>query len=124
LKVGHHGSAYGTADAFLAEVRPRYAIISVGRHNLFGHPAPSTIERLERFGAQIYRTDQNGAIVVTTDGRSVQVVPMMVSRSSLLPRAAHGDGLLPNVPMPYLPNLQFRSIQKRHSTSTCCSGYS
>jgi competence protein ComEC len=59
-------------------VRPRYAIISVGRHNLFGHPAPSTIERLERLGTQIYRTDQDGAIVVTTDGSTMRVVPMIV----------------------------------------------
>jgi len=79
LKVGHHGSAYGTTDAFLAAVRPRYAIVSVGRHNLFGHPAPSTIERLERFGAQIYRADQDGAIVVTTDGRNTRVVPTIAS---------------------------------------------
>src|SRR5665213_2652517 len=79
LKVGHHGSAHGTTDAFLAAVRPRYAIISVGRHNLFGHPAPSTTERLVRFGAQIYRTDQDGAIVVTTDGRNTRVVRTIVS---------------------------------------------
>jgi competence protein ComEC len=86
LKVGHHGSAYGTTDAFLAEVRPRYAIISVGRHNLFGHPAPSTVHRLERFGAQIYRTDQNGAIVVTTDGHTTQIAPTIVSAIHAEPR--------------------------------------
>jgi competence protein ComEC len=77
LKVGHHGSAYGTTDAFLAAVRPRYAIISVGRHNLFGHPAPSTVERLERFGAHIYRTDHNGAIIVSTDGKDAIVTPLL-----------------------------------------------
>ena len=73
LKVGHHGSAYGTGDAFLQAVRPRYAIISVGRHNLFGHPAPSTVARLERFGARVYRTDRNGAIILTTDGSIVEI---------------------------------------------------
>ena len=50
LKVGHHGSAYGSSPEFIAAVHPRYAIISVGRHNMFGHPAPSTIETLEHFG--------------------------------------------------------------------------
>jgi competence protein ComEC len=40
LKVGHHGSAYSSTATFIAAVRPRYALISVGRHNLFGHPAP------------------------------------------------------------------------------------
>lgn len=68
LKVGHHGSAYSSSPDFIAAVCPRYAIISVGRHNMFGHPAPSTIERLGRTGATIYRTDENGAATVTTDG--------------------------------------------------------
>ncbi|MGA8840771.1 MAG: hypothetical protein WBG27_10430 [Candidatus Aquilonibacter sp.] len=62
LKVGHHGSAYGSSPAFIAAVRPRYAIISVGRHNMFGHPAPSTVSALQRFGAVIYRTDENGSV--------------------------------------------------------------
>ncbi len=47
---------------------PAFAIISVGRHNLFGHPAPSTIETLEHFGARVYRTDENAATMVLTDG--------------------------------------------------------
>src|SRR5581483_8548891 len=70
LKVGHHGSAYSSCPAFIAAVDPHYAIISVGRHNMFGHPAPSTIDTLEHFGAAIYRTDQNGAVIVETDGQS------------------------------------------------------
>jgi competence protein ComEC len=68
LKVGHHGSAYGSSSEFIAAVHPQYAIISVGRHNMFGHPAPSTIERLQRFGARVYRTDEHGAILVSTNG--------------------------------------------------------
>ena len=77
LKVGHHGSAYSSTAAFLAAVRPQYALISVGRHNLFGHPAPATIEALKRFGATIYRTDQNGAITVTTDGANLSIAPTL-----------------------------------------------
>lgn len=72
LKVGHHGSAYSSSPAFIAAVRPRYAVISVGRHNMFGHPAPSTIETLRRFGAHIYRTDKNGAVTITSDGTSTR----------------------------------------------------
>ncbi len=75
LKVGHHGSAYSSSAAFLAAVRPQYALVSVGRHNLFGHPAPSTIAALERVGATIYRTDENGAVTIVSDGSSISVSP-------------------------------------------------
>ena len=68
LKVGHHGSAYSSSPEFLAAVHPRYAIISVGRHNLFGHPAPSTIETLRHLGPAIFRTDNNGGVSVLTNG--------------------------------------------------------
>jgi competence protein ComEC len=58
-------------------VHPRYAIISVGRHNMFGHPAPPTIETLQRFGVRLYRTDQNGAITAGSDGIETRVVPLL-----------------------------------------------
>ena len=77
LKVGHHGSAYSSSAAFIAAVHPRYAIISVGRHNMFGHPAPSTIETLRRSGARVYRTDQNGAVSITSDGSAARVTKML-----------------------------------------------
>jgi competence protein ComEC len=77
LKVGHHGSAYGSSAEFVRAVAPRYAIVSVGRHNLFGHPAASTLATLRRLGARIYRTDENGAVSVATDGRSVTLSSML-----------------------------------------------
>jgi beta-lactamase superfamily II metal-dependent hydrolase len=64
LKVGHHGSAYSSAPSFVAAVHPRYALISVGRHNLFGHPAAATLATLRNAGATAYRTDLCGAIIV------------------------------------------------------------
>jgi competence protein ComEC len=75
LKVGHHGSAYSSSPAFVSAVHPKYAIISVGRQNMFGHPAPSTLENLQRLGVRVYRTDKNGAVKITSDGsqRSLQV---------------------------------------------------
>jgi competence protein ComEC len=76
LKVGHHGSAYGSSPQFIAAVRPKYAIISVGRHNLFGHPAVSTLQTLERFGVGVYRTDRDGAVTIVSDGRSEMVSSM------------------------------------------------
>jgi len=77
LKVGHHGSAYSSSPEFIDAVHPKYAIVSVGRHNLFGHPAPSTIATLQRFGARILRTDRNGAVVVTSDGGRFSIAPTL-----------------------------------------------
>jgi competence protein ComEC len=65
LKVDHHGSAYSSSAAFIQAVHPRIAIVSVGRHNLFGHPAPSTLETLRVTRASIFRTDQSGAVTIT-----------------------------------------------------------
>lgn len=62
LKVGHHGSRYASTHAFVAAVHPQIAIISVGRHNTFGHPAPATITAFRQRGAIVLRTDQCGAI--------------------------------------------------------------
>lgn len=80
LKVGHHGSAYRSTLAFIAAVCPRYAIISVERHNMFGHPNPSTLETLRRMGSLIYRTDENGAVSVTTDGMPKRFAAMLPDR--------------------------------------------
>jgi len=73
LKVGHHGSASATSDAWLAELRPREAVISVGAHNHYGHPAPAVLARLRRWGSEIYRTDQAGTITFTTDGHAAHI---------------------------------------------------
>ena len=54
--------------AFISAVSPRCTVISVGRNNLFGHPAPPTIEMLARAGAKIYRTDEDGAVTISSDG--------------------------------------------------------
>jgi competence protein ComEC len=77
LKVGHHGSSYSSTTQFIEAVRPEYAVISVGRHNLFGHPAPSTLATLHRFGTTIYRTDENGAITILSDGSRVAISGML-----------------------------------------------
>jgi competence protein ComEC len=63
LKVGHHGSRTSTSDEFLKYVRPKYAVISVGAKNKFGHPARETLDRLAKYGIKVLRTDLSGAIV-------------------------------------------------------------
>jgi len=67
LKVGHHGSSTSTSTAFLAAVTPEDAVISVGAGNTYGHPAQDTLDRLAAVGATVYRTDQNGTVVLTSD---------------------------------------------------------
>ena len=73
LKVGHHGSAGSTSVDFLRAVRPTVAIVSCGRQNRFGHPAPVVVDRLFASGAALFRTDLQGAVSVETDGRSLTV---------------------------------------------------
>ena len=67
LKVAHHGSGYSSSSAFLNAVGARDAVIEVGR-NSYGHPAPSTLERLAQAGAVVWRTDQDGNVTLLSDG--------------------------------------------------------
>ena len=71
LKVGHHGSATSTCQAFLDAVNPQYAIISVGRDNKYGHPSHETIMRFQHKYMSVFRTDTHGTIVCTSDGESI-----------------------------------------------------
>ncbi|CAN5608902.1 DNA internalization-related competence protein ComEC/Rec2 [soil metagenome] len=73
LKVAHHGSATASTDAFLEQVRPSLAVISAGTGNPYGHPSPGTVGRLERAGAQVLRTDRDGSVEISTDGRDLRV---------------------------------------------------
>jgi competence protein ComEC len=73
LKVGHHGSRTSSTDAFLDAVRPRVALVSVGRGNTYGHPAPSVLAALAARGVAVFRTDVSGTLVLRTDGRTLSV---------------------------------------------------
>lgn len=73
LKVGHHGSNTATSDSFLQKVSPKYAVIEVGKGNSYGHPTASTLAKLQKIGAQIFRTDESGTIIFTSDGKTITV---------------------------------------------------
>jgi len=71
LKVGHHGSRSSTGDSFLDKVNPKFAVISVGKGNSYGHPTQEVMNRLQARGIPVYRTDENGTIVATSNGNDV-----------------------------------------------------
>ena len=70
IKIGHHGSNSSTSQPFLDQVKPQVAIISVGKENKYGHPKQTTLDRLESMQVKIYRTDENGTITITCDGKN------------------------------------------------------
>lgn len=70
LKVGHHGSDTSTSQKFLNQVKPEIAVISVGTGNTYGHPKQTTIDKLTKIGAKIYRTDESGTVTITSDGKT------------------------------------------------------
>ena len=69
LKVAHHGSKYATSGDFLTRVQPEVAIISDGEWNRYGHPAQAVLDRLKAASARVYRTDLQGEITITTNGK-------------------------------------------------------
>lgn len=71
LKVAHHGSNYSSTKAFLEKVSPQYAIIEVGVNNTYNHPKQSVINKLEELGAKVYRTDEDGTIIATSNGQDI-----------------------------------------------------
>lgn len=73
LKVGHHGSSYSTASLFLDKVNPSFAAISVGKNNIYKHPASSTLEKLNKREIKVYRTDLDGTILFESNGKDISV---------------------------------------------------
>jgi len=71
LKVGHHGASDSTTEAFLKAVAPRYAVIPVQAPNEYGRPHQVVLDRLEKQGVAVYRTDEYGNVTFVTDGKKV-----------------------------------------------------
>lgn len=71
LKVGHHGSDTSTSQQFLNAVHPQYAVISCGKGNDYGHPHKATIDKLKAAKIPVYRTDECGSIIASSDGNSI-----------------------------------------------------
>ncbi len=73
LKISHHGSDTSISENFLGYVSPKYAIISVGKDNKYGHPHQKVLDILKQFGINILRTDQNGTIKIKSDGENIDL---------------------------------------------------
>ena len=73
LKVAHHGSQYASSAQFLLKTKPNYAIISVGKNNEYGYPKQVVLDKLDKIGAKIYRTDQLGTIILTSNGNEIDI---------------------------------------------------
>jgi competence protein ComEC len=73
LKIPHHGSNKSNTSAFLKAVSPRFAIISNGLYNRYGHPAVEVIERLERLGLRVIRLDRDGGTIVVIKGGAIAI---------------------------------------------------
>lgn len=71
LKIGHHGSDSSTTQAFLDKVSPKYAVVSVGVDNSYGHPHKGTMDRLKSKNISVYRTDESGTIIATSNGKEI-----------------------------------------------------
>ena len=73
LKVAHHGSRYSSSEEFIKKVNPKYAVISVGKNNDYGHPHKETIRRLNKNKVKVYRTDYLGTILFESNGNKIDI---------------------------------------------------
>ena len=96
LKVGHHGSETSSGYVFLREVMPKKAVISCGKGNSYGHPDEVVLSRLRDARSQIYRTDLQGDITMTTRGNGISVSVSRNPNADVM--VPGGSGVKPNHP--------------------------
>jgi len=83
LKVAHHGSRTSSQPRFVEAVDPQIALMQVGSFNRFGHPAPEVVQRYEARGTEVYRTDRRGAILLKSDGKSIEFDTMIGENTAI-----------------------------------------
>ncbi|MBF5044302.1 MBL fold metallo-hydrolase [Aggregicoccus sp. 17bor-14] len=112
LKVAHHGGGYSSTVPFLEAVRPRFAVISCGAGNDYGHPSPETLARLRAVGAEVLRTDLQGEVTAQSDGTQLTVsaarppsaapAPPARAASAPAPATAAPATTVPSAKAPYV----------------------
>ena len=108
LKVGHHGSDSSTEYVFLRQVAPKYAVISVGENNTYGHPTEDALSRLRDAEVKTYRTDLQGTIICASDGTDV---------SFTVSKNMDADTLAPTATIEQLQDILKRSVDKYNGSS-------
>ena len=83
LKAAHHGSGTSSGQEFLEAVDPAFAVLSCGRENRYGHPSPEVVKALKEQGARIWDTRERGAVMVWTDGRTMDISGYLDSRKGI-----------------------------------------
>ncbi|MCX6544624.1 MAG: DNA internalization-related competence protein ComEC/Rec2 [Acidobacteria bacterium] len=89
VQAPHHGSPSSSSEPLLRALLPAAVVMSVGRNNRFGHPGRDVVERYRAIGAAVFRTDQDGAVTIETDGRTADVRSFTGRRQRLTPAAPH-----------------------------------
>ncbi len=91
LKVPHHGSRFSSSEPFVSEVRPRVAVIGVGK-NRYGHPTPDVLERLAAVGARVLRTDRDGTVRMVRKGKNLELYTGGIDKSNRRRARYSGEG--------------------------------
>lgn len=117
LKVGHHGSENSTTYPFLREIMPSYAVISVGEDNSYGHPTEDALSRLRDADVKVYRTDLQGHIVCTSDGKEVSFsVSKNANADTLAPQESQSHGATTAPVVPVAPSVEQETTQSDDSS--------
>lgn len=77
LKAPHHGSRWSSTSGFLRKAAPSHVVVSTGKDNAFGFPHEEALRRYNEAGAKVYRTDVDGAVTMTTDGKDLRITPYL-----------------------------------------------
>lgn len=96
LKVGHHGSESSTPYTLLYDAKPQYAVISCGKDNSYGHPHDEVLSRLSDAEVTVYRTDQSGTIICSSDGENVSFEVLKKQLKANMPHVARAAFLYPS----------------------------
>jgi competence protein ComEC len=91
VKVPHHGSLTSSTTEFVRALAPRVAVISVGRANRFGHPVPEVVDRYREAGAEVFRTDRDGAVQLDSNGYELDIYTFTGRHLSVRTTLHHGD---------------------------------